>query len=84
VLGKTIGELALDTCCGAVISRVSRANVDLVTTPSLRLQFGDTVQAFVNNLAGSDAASLAYVTVYPMTTLLRILIAQVLALTLIH
>jgi putative transport protein len=40
--------------------------------------------AFVNNLAGSDAASLAYVTVYPMTTLLRILIAQVLALTLIH
>jgi uncharacterized transporter YbjL len=40
--------------------------------------------AFVNTFSGLDASSLAYVTVYPLTTLMRILIAQVLALTLIH
>jgi len=39
---------------------------------------------FVTNLARSDAPMLSYVTVYPLTTLLRILVAQVLALTLIH
>jgi AspT/YidE/YbjL antiporter-like protein len=39
---------------------------------------------FVSSLAKSDAPTMAYVTVYPMTTLLRILAAQVLALTLVH
>jgi putative transport protein len=38
--------------------------------------------SFVNNLCRSDAATLAYATVYPLTTLLRILVAQVLALVL--
>jgi len=38
--------------------------------------------AFVNNLTKSDASTLAYVTVYPLTTLLRILAAQMLAFTL--
>jgi putative transport protein len=40
--------------------------------------------AFGNNLAGSDAPSLAYVTVYPLTTLMRILVVQVVALTLVY
>jgi len=40
--------------------------------------------AFANNLAKSDAPTVAYATVYPLTTLLRILSAQVLALTLIR
>ena len=40
--------------------------------------------AFMNNLTKSEASTLAYVTVYPMATVLRILSAQVLALTLIH
>jgi putative transport protein len=39
---------------------------------------------FVSNLVRSDAPMLAYVTVYPMTTLLRILVAQGLALTFVH
>jgi putative transport protein len=39
---------------------------------------------FVSNLARSDAPMLAYVTVYPMTTLLRILAAPVMAFTLVH
>ncbi|HZL89888.1 MAG TPA: putative transporter [Pirellulaceae bacterium] len=38
--------------------------------------------SFVNNLCGSESPTLAYATVYPLTTLLRILVAQVLALVL--
>ncbi|MFN0066059.1 MAG: putative transporter [Limisphaerales bacterium] len=40
--------------------------------------------AFANNLAKSDAPTVAYATVYPLTTLLRILSAQILALLLIR
>ena len=40
--------------------------------------------AFANNLAKSDAPTVAYATVYPLTTLMRILTAQILALTLIR
>jgi putative transport protein len=35
--------------------------------------------AFASNIAGSDAPTVAYATVYPLTTLLRILSAQILA-----
>ena len=38
--------------------------------------------AFASNITGSDAPTVAYATVYPLTTLLRILSAQVLAITL--
>jgi putative transport protein len=38
--------------------------------------------AFASNIAGSDAPTVAYTTVFPLTTLLRILSAQVLAITL--
>jgi putative transport protein len=38
--------------------------------------------AFASNIAGSDAPAVAYATVYPLTTLLRILSAQVLAIVL--
>ncbi len=38
--------------------------------------------AFVSNIAGSDAPAIAYATVYPLTTLLRILAAQILAIVL--
>jgi putative transport protein len=40
--------------------------------------------AFATSMAGSDSPTLAYATVYPLTMLLRILCAQVLALTLIR
>ena len=39
--------------------------------------------AFASGIAGSDAPTVAYATVYPLTTLLRILSAQVLAITLV-
>jgi putative transport protein len=38
--------------------------------------------AFASNIAGADAPTIAYATVYPLTTLLRILSAQVLAIVL--
>jgi len=43
-LGRSIAELALDERCGAVISRVTRADIELTAEPGLRLQFGDMVQ----------------------------------------
>lgn len=44
VLGKTVGELALDARCGAVVSRVTRADIELTAVPGLQLQFGDMLQ----------------------------------------
>lgn len=44
VLGKTVGELALEETCGAVVSRVSRADIEVTAAPGLRLNFGDLVQ----------------------------------------
>jgi len=44
VLGKTVGDLALDTRCGAVVSRVTRADIELTAVPGLRLKFGDMVR----------------------------------------
>jgi putative transport protein len=38
--------------------------------------------AFASNIAGSDAPTVAYATVYPLTMLLRIFSAQVLAIAL--
>lgn len=38
--------------------------------------------AFASNIAGSDAPTVAYATVYPLTTMLRILSAQILAIVL--
>ena len=38
--------------------------------------------AFASNVANSDAPTVAYSTVYPLTTLLRILSAQVLSIAL--
>jgi putative transport protein len=35
--------------------------------------------SFVNNLCRSEAPTLAYATVYPLSTVLRILVAQILA-----
>ncbi len=41
VLGKTIGELGLDSIYGVTITRVVRADVEMPAIPELRLQFGD-------------------------------------------
>jgi putative transport protein len=41
VLGKSIGELGLDSIYGVTITRVVRTNVEMPATPELKLQFGD-------------------------------------------
>jgi len=43
VIGKSIGELDLDAVYGVNITRLVRAGVELVATPGMRLQFGDTI-----------------------------------------
>jgi putative transport protein len=55
-LGRTIAELALDERCGAVVSRVTRADIELTAVPGLRLQFGDMVQVVgeEESLAGAE------------------------------
>ncbi|MCE9519803.1 MAG: hypothetical protein K8R87_09660 [Verrucomicrobia bacterium] len=40
--------------------------------------------AFANNLVGSDSPSVAYATVYPLTMLCRILVAQIMVLVFFH
>jgi putative transport protein len=41
VLGKSIGELGLDSIYGVTITRVVRTDVEMPATPELKLQFGD-------------------------------------------
>ena len=43
-LGKTIKELELDQLVGAVITRVTRADLEMTAVPNLRLHFGDALQ----------------------------------------
>ena len=50
VLGKTIGELQLDARFGVVVTRITRADIEMTAIPGLRLQFGDQVQ-----IVGSEA-----------------------------
>jgi putative transport protein len=40
-LGKSIGDLGLDSLYGVTITRVVRADVEMPATPELKLQFGD-------------------------------------------
>jgi len=58
VLGKTLGELALDTRHGAVVSRVTRADIELAAADDLRLQFGDMVQVVGDEASLEQTAKL--------------------------
>jgi putative transport protein len=41
VLGKSLGELNFERAYGAVVTRITRADVELAANDSVRLQFGD-------------------------------------------
>jgi putative transport protein len=43
-LGKTVRELELEHLFGVVITRVTRADLEVTAVPNLRLTFGDVVQ----------------------------------------
>ena len=49
MLGKTVGELDLDDRFGVVVTRVTRADIEMSAVPGLRLQFGDMI-----NLVGRE------------------------------
>jgi putative transport protein len=42
-LGKTVGELGPGRLHGVVVTRISRADLEMTAVPDLRLQFGDVV-----------------------------------------
>jgi putative transport protein len=44
VLGKTVGEINLGERFGVVVTRVTRADLEMTAVPGLRLQFGDQLQ----------------------------------------
>jgi putative transport protein len=44
VLGKTVSELGLDHLFGVVVTRITRADLEMSAVPSLRLRFGDVLQ----------------------------------------
>lgn len=44
VLGKTVAQLGLDHLHGVVVSRVTRADIEMTAVPGLELRFGDMVQ----------------------------------------
>jgi putative transport protein len=43
VLGNTVGELGLSHLHGTVVTRITRADLEMTAVPDLRLQFGDVV-----------------------------------------
>lgn len=43
-LGKTVEELGLEHLHGVVVTRITRADLELSAVPDLRLQFGDLLQ----------------------------------------
>jgi putative transport protein len=51
VLGRQLGELALDKVHGAVVTRLTRADLEISGSVDVRLQFGDMV-----HLVGTQAA----------------------------
>ncbi len=52
VLGRSLAELGLEHLYGVIVSRVSRADLEMTAVPDLRLQFGDVL-----NIVG-EASSL--------------------------
>jgi putative transport protein len=44
LLGKSVQELGLEHLYGVVVTRVTRADLEMTAVPNLRLQFGDVLQ----------------------------------------
>lgn len=82
--------------CGAAITVVPLVAVALVARLALRLNYltlcgvlagsmtDPPALAFASSVSGSEAPSLAYATVYPLTMLLRVICAQLLVLYLVR
>jgi putative transport protein len=57
VLGKTVGQLALDQRFGVIVTRVTRAGLELTAVPNLKLQFGDVLQVVGQEDSLGEAAA---------------------------
>jgi putative transport protein len=57
MLGKTVKELGLDHLFGVVITRVTRADLEMSAVPSLRLRFGDVLQIVGDQASVPKAAA---------------------------
>ena len=55
-LGKTVRELGLNHLFGVVITRVTRADLEMSAVPSLRLHFGDVLQVVGDEVSIQKAA----------------------------
>jgi len=51
VLGRSLAELGIEHLYGVIVSRVSRADLEMTAVPDLRLQFGDVL-----NIVGESAS----------------------------
>jgi putative transport protein len=56
VLGRSVPELGLDHRFSVVVSRITRADLEMTAVPNLRLQFGDVLQ-IVGAPEGLDGAA---------------------------
>jgi len=56
ILGKTLAEVGLEPLYGVIVSRVSRADLEMTAVPDLRLQFGDVLN-IVGETGGLDRAA---------------------------
>jgi putative transport protein len=56
-LGKTVRELGLDHLLGVVITRVTRADLEMTAVPNLRLHFGDVLQVVGDHASIKKAAA---------------------------
>jgi putative transport protein len=55
---KKLGELRLDSDCGVSVTRIERAGLELLASPSIRLQFGDNVTITGDDEAVAKAAKI--------------------------
>jgi putative transport protein len=55
-LGKTVKGLELEQLFGAVVTRVTRADLEMTAVPNLRLQFGDVLQVVGDQASLEKAA----------------------------
>jgi putative transport protein len=78
-LSVTVLPLALVGIIGRVILKLNFIDLSGLLAGSMT---DPPALAFACNVAGSDAPTVSYATVYPLTTLLRIIAAQVLAILL--
>jgi len=78
-LGVGLCVTILPLVAAGLLARLWHMNFDVLSGVLAGSMTDPPALAFANGLAGSDAPTLAYVTVYPLTTILRIFTAQVLA-----